>query len=364
MARTPHRWDPNCPPPKGLVRPVRIDPAGRTGPTRGQARGPKWRSTSHAYHVPARVDGTLPEQRIMEQSVRLPHGGAVTGWASLRLASATFFDGLQPDGRTLIPVPLAIGPNASIRIDAAITVSRDRLDPSEVQTRQGIPCTNEVRGLFDAVRTAVGLREGVVAIDMAAAAMLVSVRQLRAYAADHPGWNGVPQVRAAADLASERSKSPNETRMRLIWVIDAGLPAPLVNQPIWDLRGRLLGIADLLDPEAGVVGEYDGAEHRKAIRQSQDVAREDAFRGHGLECFRVTGPDMGHTMRIVRRMHSARARARWSRERDRRWTVTPPPGWGRDETLDEYLAERAWRHELYARYEREDRAHGTGPPQL
>jgi hypothetical protein len=32
VSRTPHKWDPVCPPPTGLVRPVRIDPTGLTGP--------------------------------------------------------------------------------------------------------------------------------------------------------------------------------------------------------------------------------------------------------------------------------------------------------------------------------------------
>jgi hypothetical protein len=35
----PHRWDPIAPPVTDLVRPVRVDPTGLTGPTRAQARG-------------------------------------------------------------------------------------------------------------------------------------------------------------------------------------------------------------------------------------------------------------------------------------------------------------------------------------
>jgi hypothetical protein len=32
VSRTPHKWDPVCAPPTGLVRPVRIDPTGLPGP--------------------------------------------------------------------------------------------------------------------------------------------------------------------------------------------------------------------------------------------------------------------------------------------------------------------------------------------
>lgn len=56
-------------------------------------------------------------------------------------------------------------------------------------------------------------------------------------------------------LASEHSRSPNETRTRLIYLLDAGLPTPLVSCPIRDRAGRLLGIADLFDPVAGLAVE-------------------------------------------------------------------------------------------------------------
>ena len=107
-------------------------------------------------------------------------------------------------------------------------------------------------------------REAVVAMDMVAAAELASISQMRAYTDDHEGWDGVPQVRWALALADEDSRSPNETRTRLIWVLDVGLPEPHVNKPVFTLEGRLLGYADLFDEEAGMFGEYDGADHRQA----------------------------------------------------------------------------------------------------
>lgn len=342
MTRPRHQWDPKCPPPVGLVRPVRLDPHGVAGPTRAQARGRSWRSTSRGFYVPSWVSTTVPEQRILEQSVRLPPEGAATGWASCRLNGGTFFDGLLPDGHTLIPVPLATGPTARIRGDEAVSVLRDRLDPGEVVLRHGIACARARRGLFDAMRTAPGVREAVVAMDMMAAADAVSIKQMREYLAIRPRWNGAPQVAAALDLASEHSKSPNETRMRLIWELDASFPRPLVNQSVFDLNGRLLGIADLFDPVAGLVGEFDGADHRRAGRHSKDVGREDGFRRRGLEFFKVTGPDIDVLPRVVSRMRSSRSRAKWLPEGERRWTTVAPPGRGRDESLDDLLERRAW----------------------
>ncbi len=291
--------------------------------------------------MPAHVTDDLPEQRVLEQSMRLPTGGAVTGWAACRCWRAAFFDGLMPDGRTRRPVPLAIGPAGRIRELPGSRILRDRLDPAEVVVLDGVPCTVRLRALFDEMRVAPDLREAVVGMDMMAAAELVSISQMSKYVAQHIGWNGVPQTRDALELADERSKSPIETRGRLIWVLDAGLPKPLVNRPVWDLDGRLLGIPDLFDEEAGVVVEFDGAEHRKARRHTRDVVREDRMRRAGLEYVKVTGLELANPDVVADRMLSTRARAKWLPAAKRQWTAVPPPGWQPAPTLDELFAQRA-----------------------
>ena len=115
--------------------------------------------------------------------------------------------------------------------------------------------------------------------------------------------------------------------MRLVWIIDAGLPPPVCNRPIFDLSGRLLGYPDLLDPLAGVVGEYDGADHLARDRRRSDAEREHLFRDHGLEYFELVRGDLQDTPRVVRRMHHTRARARFLPPDQRAWTLEPPPWW-------------------------------------
>jgi hypothetical protein len=281
-----------------------------------------------------------PEQRVLEASTLLPSGGAVTGWGALRLLRGNFFDGVLPDGVTERPVMLVAGPGQSRRPRVGVAWLQDRVDPSEIWSRHGIPCVCPERALFDEMRTSHHVHAAVVAMDMAAAAELTSIRRMAAYVSLRAGWNGVPLVRSALKLADEQSRSPNETRMRLIWMLDAQLPRPLVNRPVWSLSGDLLGYADLLDQVAGVVGEYDGAEHRAAVRHSKDVAREDAFRRCGLEYFKVTGPDMRNPSLIVDRMLSTRNRATWLPPDQRLWTTEPPGGWEVGPSLDELLEER------------------------
>lgn len=319
-----HRWDPVCPIPHDLTRPVRIDPTGRTGPTKRQASGPRWIRTSHGFYLPADTPRDLPEQRILEQSVRLPSGGAVTGWAACRLHRAALIDGLGRDGRTPLPVPLALGPTGNIRADDQVLLTYERLDATEVVLRLGMPCVDPLRATFDAMRQAGDDREAVVVMDMMAAAECTSLVRMRGHADAHPGWQDIDRVRRALALASELSRSPNETRLRLIWVLDAGLPpGVLVNCPVLDRAGRLLGIADLLDERAGLAVEFDGAEHRRAGRQTRDVRKDEEFRSHGLEVTRVTGLDLLDVPRVVHRLLDARGRARFDAGPDRRWVARP-----------------------------------------
>ncbi len=336
MSRPAHRWTPVCEPPRTLVRPVRLDARGVAGPTPGQARGPGWRRVARGLFVPSAVGDDLVEQRVLERSMLLGGSGAVTGWAALRLAGAAFFDGLEPDGSTRRDVDLVRGPGQARRRRAGVRWCQDRLDDLEVRVRQGIRCCRSERALFDDMRRASSGRDAAVAMDMAAAADLVSVRRMWGYVDARAGWGGVDVVRQGLRLADEYSRSPAESRLRLAWVLDAGCPMPLANRAVFSREGRLLGIADLVDDAAGVVGEYDGGDHARARQRSRDAERDSVFRDHGLEVFRVTGFDAHHPDQVVARVRAAYARAAASNRR-RGWTLTPPPDWEVAPTLDEQL---------------------------
>lgn len=331
-----------------------MDPEGRAGPTKAQAAGPAWRRTSRNLYVPARVDADIPEQRIAEQAARIEPGGVVTGWAACRLLGARFFDGLMPDGRTQRPVLVVPAPGSRTRSDANLRVSREPLTPEEIHVRSGIKVAEPRRALFDEMRQCRDWREAVVAFDMMAAAELVSRRQMLEYLPARTRWRRSSVVSLALPYTSEHSRSPNECRMRLVWELDARLPRPLVNQEIFDRAGRLVAVADLLDPVAGVVGEYDGAAHLRTRRRHRDLLREEALRRLQLEYFDVVRPDLSSRHVLADRMRATRERAPFLTAGDRPWTIQPPPGWPREPSLDERLfllemnrqADRDRRHEL------------------
>jgi very-short-patch-repair endonuclease len=291
--------------------------------------------------VPSHVDGSAPLQRVAEQAARLPPGGAVTGWAAGALLGASYLDGLAPDGRTRLPVPLALGATGNIRPSDEVLLLYDELPTDEVIVVLGIPCVIPERAAFDGMRLAPNLTEAVVHMDMLTFGEVTSLRRTQAYVDTRgAGRKGAARARAALAEAREDSWSPNESRTRMPWRHEAGLPEPLLNTPLFDRRGRLLGRPDLLDVESGLVGEFDGADHRGALRHSSDVEREERLRRHGLEVCRITGPDLLVPGRVRNRVLSARSRAKWLAEPDRLWTTTPPAGWPLDPSLAERLDER------------------------
>ncbi|GAB2773840.1 hypothetical protein GCM10027020_28920 [Nocardioides salsibiostraticola] len=330
-----HRWDPIISHPPALTRPVRLDNSGVAGPTRSSARRSRWRQTSHGFYVPSHVDPHLPEQRILEQSMRL-RSGAVTGWSSLRMHGAQFFDGVAGNGTTRLPVPLSLA-NDGLRPNPATTHTRHRLEAHEVVTLWGVRCTSPDRALLDELRSIDDLVEQVIAIDMTLAAELTTIERFGHFLRRSRGGD---QYLVALGMAVEDSRSPMETRFRLVWERSAGWPRPLCNQAVFGLSGRLLGTPDLLDPHLGIIGEYDGAEHRSRQRHTQDIRRESDFRGAGLEYVAVVGADVYQPDRIVARMEAARSRARRYQPQ---WTLEPPHWFVSPRPLAERVAQRELR---------------------
>lgn len=262
----------------------------------------------------------MVEQRILEQAQRLPVGGAVTGWAALRLHRGGFFGGFDGDGRTRLGVPLVLPPDAAIRLNPDISVRRERLPDADLTAVYGIPCTTPLRATFDEMRRVKDVRQAVVVLDMALAAGLLTLEAFRTFVGRREGWKGVREVRSALALADPGSLSPQESLLRLIWELDAGYPRPRCNVAVSDLNGSWIGRPDLLSEVLAVVGEYDGAMHRGRDRHRRDVRREDLFRRCGLETFTVVGADLRNVSLVVERMHAAVSRARLA-ALPRRWMV-------------------------------------------
>lgn len=289
-----------------LVEPVAVDRDGVLGPTPGQARGTTWRRSSPALYVPSSVSRTV-EQRILEQARRLPVGGAVGGWASLRMLGAAYAEGVAPTGEEL-PVPLVLPPGRDLRALPGGQVVRPVALPPVV-TRHGVPCVDAAYAVAWEARLAPDLRAAVTWLDMCLAAGVATLDDVRRVACGLSRLPGLEQLRTAIRHADPRSRSPRETWLRLVWVLDARLPTPRVNWQLRDLAGRSVGWPDLVHPELPMLGEYDGAAHRGAARHRRDERRKQDFRDLGLEVVTVVGGGPGEEAAVARQLLAAVARA-------------------------------------------------------
>ncbi|MDP9821610.1 hypothetical protein [Nocardioides massiliensis] len=313
--------DVRCRPPR-LVAPVRVG-SGPPAPSRGEARGKRWRRAGPGLYVPSSVEPTV-EQRIVEEWARLPEA-VVTGWAAARLHGAAYLDGL--DSGAPRPVPLLLAPGSSApRAWPGARIVRQPLPAQHRAEIQGIPVTTPARAVGDIARLTRDHYTAVVDVEMAYAAGIAHPTWVATALDDAPVW-GARRARQVLRVAGVRSCSPPESRLRLVcraigW-------DPLVNVEVFDPDGEFLARPDLLDVERGIAIEYDGSEHRTAARHRQDNARLHRLRSAGLEVVTIVGgglltPD--DRVEAVRLLHDAERLA--ARPRERAWTLDAPP-WAR-----------------------------------
>jgi len=330
---------------EGLVHPVRTDPTGVAGPTRHQAAGSNWRRTSRGFYVPASVDDGNVDQRILESSVVVPPAGAITGWAALRWQRGRWFDGTNA-AREMLPVDLLISTH-DIRQQPGIKPCGEGTSPENIIVVDGVRVTNPVWSTAFAMRYAqTPVRAGLV-LAMTAYNDLASIAEVTALLASQSGWTGVPNARRGLKFAGENAWSPAEYFLMVVWVRDGGFPRPLQNVPIFDLAGRHIGTPDLLDPSAGVIGEYDGSDHLRPEQRVVDVRRAADFADHQLESVTMLAGDT-HA-HFLGRLEAAYRRA--GRRRTRRtWTIEPPDWWIPTQTVAQRRALTPEQRARYLRY--------------
>lgn len=145
------------------------------------------------------------------------------------------------------------------RPPSGIVVRRDRLGADEVMVEDCVRVTTSARTAFDLgryqPRTEALARmdelKRVTAFDIADVSMLTE---------RYRGVRGLTQLRAILPLVDGGAASPQESRLRLLF-LDTGFPRPVTQIPILDGR-RVLRTVDMGWAEHLVVVEYDGDQHR------------------------------------------------------------------------------------------------------
>ena len=310
--------------------------------TPDRARGPHWLRTSSGFYVPSDTDRSLAQQRVVEVATSMPTQAAITGWAACLLHGAAWFDGLARDGRTHLPVAVAVGPRGGVRRRGGVAVSFEALPDWETCTRYGVRVTRPERAVFDEMRRH-DEREALVVLESALAGRITSLPRFARFACAHRSSRRHAVVAWALARARGGVRSPAEVRARTVAEEDAGWPRLLVNRVVSALDGTRVGEVDLVDEEAPAAIEVDGADHRDGVQQAWDITKEEGLRALGFEVTRATGRQVLDPVALAPRLRAVRQRALARGPVARRWRLTC-------EVLDleQWLTEReetALRHE-------------------
>lgn len=150
-------------------------------------------------------------------------------------------------------------------------------------------------------------------------APLATLEELNGAVLAFAGQRGVRNARAALPRVRTDVDSRPESWTRLI-LVDAGLPEPIVNLPLYSTDGERLGKPDLAYPWARILFEYEGDEHRVSkSRFRRDIARRERFEANGWRVIRVIPDDVfahagafiARVRRILKQQKSARSEL-WS----------------------------------------------------
>lgn len=316
------------------------------GPSIRQIRRGEVRRSSHGLYVPTGVELTA-HQRIVEAAAMF-RSGVVTGWAALAWTNARWFG---EDDAAPVPIALGIGHGGGTQKHLAVT-DQEFLPPGEVMRIDGLRVTTPVRSVTYEMRRAVTLTRALEVADMACYSDLVSRDEIARYClTELPIQTGVGMVRDALPHIRENAWSPAEVRMRGTWLAARPGATLMCNAPVFSSNGVHLATPDLLDPVAGVYGEYEGSLHLLGERRAADVAREEKLRSAGLEGATMVASDAGNLTDFLARLEGAHRRA-IERSGARAWTLEKPAWWIDTSTVAARRALSAAQRERLLRYRR------------
>lgn len=316
---------------------------------RGILQGKSWRRVARGFYVPRsagkvielsvkepgrQVERLSTAQRILDATPLLTDDAALGTWAAAYVLGVDWLDGRDPHTMEDLALDI-VAPTLKRRSTKAVNYHCSGLPPSDTRIEDGVRVTSLLRTAFDGARWADSLEEAVVFVDSVVALSPLALPNFTAYVVRHGSWVGVNQALQAADAARQGVRSGWETRLRICWTLDAGLPEPLVNAPIFDRTGQLLGIADLFDPGSGFVAEFDGDQHRKTSQHRKDNIREEKFESANLVVVRADKTDVRSArLQLVARLRDGYQRGRLRDRRRDRWTLAQPEWWLEQETPD------------------------------
>jgi Protein of unknown function (DUF559) len=265
-----------------------LEAARRLGMSKQQLRGAAWRRLGSGMYAWREICED-PLVALTAVASRIPPEGLFSG------RTAAWIHGLDV---RMLPIEVTLPARSRVSRISGVTVRRSDVGTGEKSTRRGLRVTAPLRTCADLGRRE-SLVEAVVVLDMATHARWVTVQQLRLWAAAHAGYRGVHRLKRAIELVEPATESPMETRLRLL-IVQAGLPEPKVQFPLYDGQGQFLGRPDLYYPLQRLAIEYDGTGHRESL--AADNRRQNRLIDAGYRILRFTAGDLLNTPESVVRL--------------------------------------------------------------
>jgi hypothetical protein len=178
-----------------------------------------------------------------------------------------------------------------------------------VHRREGAPLTvvsgrSATAPSWTAIEVARGLRRprALATLDAALRSGMCSRDELYRELRRQSGRRGIVMVRELLELASAKAESPMESETRLA-MLDGGLPPPVLQYQIVDLRGRTWRL-DFAWPDVRVAAEYDGVDwHSGPEAFLRDRRRAAALQDLGWVVVAIVAEDVRHRPgELVRRL--------------------------------------------------------------
>jgi hypothetical protein len=176
--------------------------------------------------------------------------GIVTGVAASALHGAEWVDADSP-------IELIFN---CTRPPSGVVTRHERIADDEFSRAGRLPTATPARTAFDLGRY-LPRGKAIERMDALMRATPFSNEEVLLLAKRYRGARGVRRLKDALPLVDGGAASLQETRLRLLF-IDAGLPRPTTQIPIFDHDGRLLRTVDMGWEDFMVAAEYDGDQHR------------------------------------------------------------------------------------------------------
>ena len=238
-----------------------------------------YRPIYRGIHVPRGADPSLRD-RATGAWLASDRKGVIAGAAASALHGASWVD-------DDIPIELI---SSRARPQPGLLIRDEVMADDETTWACKLPVTTRERTAFDLGRYR-PRDEAIALIDALMRVRFISTEDVLVLAERYRGARGLKALRAALPLVDGGAASPQETRLRLLFV-DAGLPKPTTQIPICDHRGRLIRMVDMGWEQFMVAAEYDGDQHRTSrLQYVKDIRVLPKLERMGWNVIRVIKED-------------------------------------------------------------------------